>query len=119
MGLFGGSRFSVQHGETGDNRRPSSTVTPPDQSATLPRGRWRVQSQSQPQQATLQMKMKPQNGEPNMIKPLGIFHTPKSWAELMRWVHAHSPEERSAIVTAVGMTWNLACKEVNEKEKIC
>ena len=54
-----------------------------------------------------------------MNKPMGIFHTPKSWAELMKWVHSHSPEERAAIVTAVGMTWNLACKEVNEKEKIC
>lgn len=114
MGLFGGSRFSVQHGETGGNRRPSSTAPPLDQSANLAHGGWRVQAQAQPQQATLQMKMKNQNGEPNMIKEMGIFHTPETWDELMKWVHSHSAEDRAHLVTAIGMAWNLACKEAND-----
>lgn len=52
-----------------------------------------------------------------MIKPMGIFNTPDSWLDLMKWVHSHSPEERAHIVTAVGMAWNLACKEVNGETK--
>lgn len=50
------------------------------------------------------------------IKPMGIFHTPHSWSDLMKWVHLHSEEDRAHIVTAVGMTWNLAAKLTDQGE---
>jgi hypothetical protein len=45
-----------------------------------------------------------------MIKPIGLFHTPDGWDELMTWINAHSPEDRAHLVTAAAMAWNLASK---------
>ena len=49
-----------------------------------------------------------------MIKPIGIIHTPQSWDEIMKWIHAHSTEDRAHLVTAAGMAWNLASKAQKE-----
>ena len=46
------------------------------------------------------------------IKPIGLFHTPKDWDELMAWIHQHNVEDRAHLTTAAGMAWNLAFKEV-------
>lgn len=46
-----------------------------------------------------------------MIKPIGIFHTPKNWSEIMDWIHAHPVEDRAHLTTIAGMVWNLAAKE--------
>lgn len=44
------------------------------------------------------------------IKPIGIFHTPRDWDELMDWINGHHSDERAHLIVASGMTWNLACK---------
>lgn len=51
-----------------------------------------------------------------MIKEIGLFHTPQDWIELMKWINAHSPEDRAHITTAAAMAWNLAAKETNQGE---
>ena len=51
-----------------------------------------------------------------MIKEIGLFHTPKDWAELTKWLYAHSPEDRAHLITAAAMAWNLAVKETNQGE---
>ena len=48
------------------------------------------------------------------MKPLHIFHTPKDWDEIMRWINRHPAEQRAMITTAAAMTWNLAAKIHNE-----
>ena len=51
-----------------------------------------------------------------MIEPVGLFHTPDGWDELMAWIHRHSPEDRAHLTTAAAMAWNLAAKLTNEME---
>lgn len=48
-----------------------------------------------------------------MLKPIGLFHTPKNWDELMTWIHAHNAEDRAHLTTAAAMAWNLAAKAVS------
>lgn len=55
-----------------------------------------------------------------MLKPIGLFHTPKDWDELMAWIHAHNAEDKAHLTTAAGMAWNLAVRitddgEINER----
>tara|TARA_Y100000114_G_scaffold96579_1_gene89881 strand:+ start:366 stop:539 length:174 start_codon:yes stop_codon:yes gene_type:complete len=48
--------------------------------------------------------------------PIDLFHTPEDWKELNEWVMKHTDyQERMHIMTAVYMTWNLACKIVNDE----
>ena len=50
--------------------------------------------------------------------PIDLFHTPEDWKELNEWVMKHSDyQERMHIMTSVYMTWNLACKIVNDEDK--
>jgi len=49
-----------------------------------------------------------------VIQPNGLFHTPESPKELYNWLGGLSNVERAAAVTAAGMAWNLACKQVRE-----
>ena len=51
-----------------------------------------------------------------MIKPVGLFHTPEDWDELMAWIHRHSPEDRAHLTTAAAMAWNLAAKLTEDGE---
>jgi len=51
-----------------------------------------------------------------MIKPVGLFHTPEDWDELMNWIHKHSPEDRAHLTTAAAMAWNLAAKLTKDGE---
>ena len=52
-----------------------------------------------------------------MLKPLNIFHTPKDWAELQKWLEGmHGPEAVMA-TTAAMMAWNLAAKTVKERSE--
>ena len=50
-----------------------------------------------------------------MLKPIGLFHTPKNWDELMAWIHAHNAEDRAHLTTAAAMAWNLAAKETEHE----
>ena len=50
------------------------------------------------------------------IKPVDMFATPNSWKEVEEWIERHMPEERAHLYTAAIMTWNLACKIVNEEQ---
>lgn len=50
-----------------------------------------------------------------MIKSINLFNTPESWEELMKWIHAHSIEDRAHLTTAAAMAWNLAAKIQMEK----
>jgi len=50
------------------------------------------------------------------LKPIGIFHTPVDWDELMRWINSHPADDRAHITTGAAMAWNLACKQ-SEEEK--
>jgi hypothetical protein len=52
-----------------------------------------------------------------MLKPIGIFHTPKDWDELMLWIESSASCDKTMLLTAAGMAWNLAAKETrNTKE---
>jgi hypothetical protein len=57
-----------------------------------------------------------------MLKPIGLFHTPKDWDELMAWIHAHNAEDKAHLTTSAAMAWNLAVRitdladgEINER----
>ena len=52
----------------------------------------------------------------SMIKPIGLFHTPKNWDELMEWIHAHTAEEKAHLTTAAAMAWNLAAAIIKENK---
>lgn len=49
-----------------------------------------------------------------MLKPIGLFHTPKDWDELMAWIHAHNDEDKAHLTTAAAMAWNLSAKIVED-----
>lgn len=51
------------------------------------------------------------------IKPIGLFYTPNDWDDLMEWIDGHVPEERSHILVGACMSWNLACRIVNETQQ--
>jgi len=59
----------------------------------------------------------------NVIKPHNFFHTPESWDEIMDWVNLHAKEDRTHLMTAAMMAWNLAAKAsgdlVKEIEELC
>lgn len=48
-----------------------------------------------------------------MIKPIGMFHTPRDWSELEAWVERHPPSDRAHLWTAAAMAWNMASLAVN------
>lgn len=58
-----------------------------------------------------------------MLKPMGIFHTPKDWDELMLWIESSASCDKTMLLTAAGMAWNLATKDsselVKEIEDLC
>jgi len=51
------------------------------------------------------------------IQPVELFHTPKSWNELMDWIEAYPSDDRPHLITAAMMGWNLACKFTNAQPK--
>lgn len=51
-----------------------------------------------------------------IIKPVELFHTPASWAELQDWIEGHTGSERAVATVAAVMAWNLAASITNEKE---
>jgi len=50
------------------------------------------------------------------IAPVNLFHTPEDWDELMKWIDAHSLEDRAHLTCAAAMAWNLAAKVTQEGE---
>ena len=44
------------------------------------------------------------------LQPLMMVHTPESWDELMDWINIHNTDQRSHLVIAAGMAYNLAIK---------
>tara|TARA_R100001369_G_scaffold91397_1_gene132589 strand:+ start:16 stop:195 length:180 start_codon:yes stop_codon:yes gene_type:complete len=42
------------------------------------------------------------------LQPLMMVHTPESWDELMDWINLHNKDERTHLVVASGMGYNLA-----------
>jgi len=52
------------------------------------------------------------------LQPNELFHTPKDWAELERWIEKHPAHDgtRIHVYTAALMAWNLAAKLTNEEE---
>ena len=50
------------------------------------------------------------------LKPIGLFHTPDNWDELMTWINRHHSSDRPHLLTAAGMAWNLAAAITNEEE---
>ena len=53
-----------------------------------------------------------------MIKPLGLFHTPENWDELMQWIYAHNSSDVVHLTTAAAMAWNLAAKLSEEDDAV-
>ena len=51
-----------------------------------------------------------------MIKPIGLFHTPLDWEELMDWIHRHDESTRPHLTTAAAMAWNLAAAIIEESK---
>lgn len=50
-----------------------------------------------------------------IIKPNDMFHTPESWDEISSWIEQSPKEERHMLWIAAVMSWNMACKFVNEE----
>lgn len=48
-----------------------------------------------------------------MLKRMGIFHTPKDWDELMLWIESSASCDKTMLLTAAGMAWNLACRKAS------
>jgi hypothetical protein len=51
-----------------------------------------------------------------MIKPIGLFHTPKDWDELQLWIDSITSCDKIIVLTAAAMAWNLAAKETNNED---
>ena len=51
-----------------------------------------------------------------VIKPVDLFHTPKDWKYIEKWIERHGLEDRVHLWTAACMAWNLAASIVNEEE---
>jgi|TARA_R110000751_G_C13630227_1_gene465743 hypothetical protein len=51
-----------------------------------------------------------------MITPIGMVHTPSDWDEIFAWINLHSPSDRPHLITAAGMSWNLAAQLIQKKE---
>lgn len=49
-----------------------------------------------------------------MLEPIGMFHTPKSWDELLEWINAHNASDRAHIMVAACMAFNLAAHLTQE-----
>ena len=50
------------------------------------------------------------------IKPMGMFHTPKSMAELERYLNGLVGSERAVAIVTMGMTWNYLAAVVKEAQ---
>lgn len=46
-----------------------------------------------------------------MLKPMGLFHTPKDWDELMLWIESSATCDKTMLLTAAAMAWNLAVNQ--------
>lgn len=53
------------------------------------------------------MKEKIMNKQPLKITKMGLFATPKSADEIVKWIEGHSPGEKAALYVVMGMTWNF------------
>jgi hypothetical protein len=51
------------------------------------------------------------------IKPLALFHTPKSLADLEKHISQYSGPERAVAAVAMGMTWNYLAGVVAEYQQ--
>lgn len=49
------------------------------------------------------------------LKPHGLYAIPNDEEELVAYIKHFPVEQRSALFTVMGMTWNLACKRVNSE----
>ena len=49
------------------------------------------------------------------IQPHGFFNTPESFDVIEAWINRHPKEDRIHLMTAAMMTWNYACKVVNDE----
>ena len=47
------------------------------------------------------------------VQPMVLFHTPMSSAEINDWIDLHPPEDRAAMYTVMGMTWNFLANTIN------
>jgi len=52
-----------------------------------------------------------------MITPIGMVHTPRDWDEIFAWINLHPQSDRPHLITAAGMSWNLASNLLESKEK--
>lgn len=50
-------------------------------------------------------------------KPMGLFHTPKDWNELIDWINRHSKDTRPSLMTAAVQGWNMALTPEEEKKE--
>ena len=50
------------------------------------------------------------------IQEMILFSTPESQEEINNWIMLHGTEERTALFTVMGMTWNYLAAEVNKDQ---
>tara|TARA_B100001057_G_C22022770_1_gene634141 strand:- start:155 stop:484 length:330 start_codon:yes stop_codon:yes gene_type:complete len=48
------------------------------------------------------------------MEKLNLFHTPKSWDELMDWIDRHHFSKRKKLIEIAGMGYNLAVYQGNK-----
>ena len=48
------------------------------------------------------------------MEKLSLFHTPKSWDELMDWIDRHAKNDRKKLLEIAGMGYNLAVYQGNK-----
>ena len=51
------------------------------------------------------------------IGKMGLFATPESVKEIEDWIELHPKEERMAMYTVMGMTWNFLSEAVEVESK--
>lgn len=47
---------------------------------------------------------------------INLFHTPKSWDELIEWIDRHAKDDRAHLMTSAAMGWNLSVF-INEQQQ--
>ena len=50
------------------------------------------------------------------IVKMGLFATPTSTENIMRWIENLPPSDRVTAMTVMGMTWNYLAEQVNNDE---
>lgn len=51
------------------------------------------------------------------IKQMELFAKPNSATEIVEWINLHNPENRIALMTVFGMTWNYLATVVDSHQK--